>query len=105
MTTYVRNGTHHTAEVTNLTEQHVADDRHESLLWAIVGQACEDATSLKAEPVRDSDCVWGRDEAMLWLTQTLGEEHRITRRVAHLRANGKRVKVNVHSQDGHREAK
>jgi len=105
MTTYVRNGTHHTAEAVNLTEQHVADDKYESLSWAIVGQACEDATSLKAEPVRDSDCVWGRDEAMLWLTQTLGEEHQITRRVVKLRAMGKRVKVNVHTQDSHREAK
>ena len=33
MTTYVRNGTHHTTEATNLTEQHVADDKYEALLW------------------------------------------------------------------------
>ena len=38
MTTYVRNGTHHTAEAVNLTEQHVADDKHESLLWALSGR-------------------------------------------------------------------
>ena len=96
---YVRDGTHHMADTVNLTKGRVDDDRYEKVLWAIVGQACEDATSKKAEAMKDGDCVWGPDEAMLWLTQTFGEEHKIVRRVLQLRAEGTKINVNLHTQD------
>ena len=96
----------------------VADDRWEKVLWAIVGQACEDATSLtyceregcpyaeqcevklREIPFEESPSI-----ALLWLKQTLGEEHLITRRVVQLRAEGKKINVNLHTQDNLKRAR
>jgi len=87
----------------SLTEEHDMDKEHENLLWAVVGQAAGDATSGQQEPTRDGDCVWRADEAMTWLRQMFGEEHRIVRGVQQLRAEGKHIHVNLHEQDNRRK--
>lgn len=97
------NGCALVGETENLTEQRDGDDGYTEMLWAIVGQAVEDSTRRGIGRCEcDRGCPWSPDEAYGWLKKMFGPEHRIVRGVTTLRAEGRRIHVNLHYQD-HRD--
>lgn len=92
---YRSQGSVHMSATVNLTEQHDNDDPYEVLLWAIVGQAVEDATRTRG----DTDCTWTAAEAMSFLERMFGPTHKILRGVNGYRERGQTLKVNLHEQD------
>ena len=99
----------------NLSEQRDEDGPHRTLLWAIVGQAVEDASYIGwcvpndcpyakncrrlKQQQRDWNYGTSPDEAMGQLRFMLGGGHAIVRRVEELRKAGIQVHVNLHYQD------
>jgi len=101
--------------VENLTECRDDDGPYLTLLWAMVGQAVEDACqggwctaekcpySQKCRYLARQGHNWqdgsSPSEAMDSLRFILGDGHRIVRQVEKLRRECKRIHVNLHYQD------